>query len=310
MIKDTTIKSAVSALLTLKQNQEPEKSSIKRTLFSEEEIFLVFTLKVPTGKWSPKPRSIVLPHPLYKNASVCLIVKDPQAPWKEKIRDKEYPIEKVISLSKLKKNYAGFEEKRKLCQSYDLFLVDKRTHHRATLCFGSEFFSRKKHPISVTLSDPNKIMENLESIQKALTKTYFNPNNGVTTAIKFARTDFTEEQIQENLKVVVQVLKKHPGFDILRAVDIKTKSTMSLPLWRSPLSTLNSKITKKISTKIRAPPKTKLNTRSSTTTTTKTKAQRKATKTKDQGEEKGKGKGTKRKPEHKIANKSKKQRKE
>jgi ribosome biogenesis protein UTP30 len=245
MVDETTINNAITALLTLKQKQESDQPASKRKLFSEEDIFLVFALNVPSDKWSSKPRSIALPHPLYNNASACLIVKDPQSPWKKKITDKEYPIEKVISLSKLKKNYAAYEAKRKLCQSYDLFLVDEHTHHRSSLCFGSEFFSRKKYPIPVHLSEPDNVTENLKSIQSALSNTYYSRNKGPTTAIKIAKTDFTQDQIRENLKAVLEHLEKKTGFDQLRSVHIKTKKAMALPLWKSTLPESSTEITVK-----------------------------------------------------------------
>jgi len=282
----TTIHNAINALLVLNQNQETKASAAQRKLFSEEDIFLVFALKVPSAKWSSKPRSIALPHPLYNNASACLIVKDPQSPWKQKINDKEYPIEKVISLSKLKKNYAAYEAKRKLCQSYDLFLVDQNTHHRSSLCFGTEFFSRKKYPIPLHLSDPENVSENLKSIKSALSNTYYTRNKGPTTAIKFAKTDFTQDQIRENLNAVLEHLQQKLGFDQLRSIHIKAKNLMALPLWRSTLSSgESSELSVPKVQKIQKVPK--------------------ATNEQPKKDDKG----TKRKPETKSAPKTKKQKK-
>lgn len=50
----------------------------------------------------------------------------------------------MISLEKLRKNYFPFEAKRKLCQSYDLFLADRAVVTRLPQLLGKEFFSRKK----------------------------------------------------------------------------------------------------------------------------------------------------------------------
>jgi hypothetical protein len=54
----------------------------------------------------------------------------------------------VLSLSKLRANYKQYEAKRRLCASYDLFLVDKRILSFLPALLGRSFFEKKKYLFS------------------------------------------------------------------------------------------------------------------------------------------------------------------
>ena len=60
-------------------------------------------------------------------------------------------IAKAIPLSKLKKDYFDFEAKRKLCGSYDIFLVDNCILGKLPKLLRKTFYKKKKHPIPVNL---------------------------------------------------------------------------------------------------------------------------------------------------------------
>jgi len=47
-------------------------------------------------------------------------------------------------MAKLKTNYKSYELKRKLSDSYDLFLADKRLYHKLPHLLGKKFFEKKK----------------------------------------------------------------------------------------------------------------------------------------------------------------------
>ena len=51
----------------------------------------------------------------------------------------------VISVTKLRKNYKSFQDKRTLCSQYDAFLCDERIYHLIPKAVGKAFFSRKKY---------------------------------------------------------------------------------------------------------------------------------------------------------------------
>jgi ribosome biogenesis protein UTP30 len=231
----TTVLDAVSALLTLHEKQSTS-SGHKRKLFgSDEDVFLVIAKRAPDNKWSPAPSQFHLPHPIHTNSSICLVVKDPLIDWKERVKDKNYPVEKVIGLKKLKTNYIRFESKRKLCQSYDLFLVDERVFPRSVYCFGTEFFSRNKYPIPVKLTEPDDIEKNRNVINTAVHSTYSHANKGVTKSIKVGKTNFTKEQLVENVKEVIDQLtkKKKSSWPHIKSLYIRTNNGTALPLYYS-----------------------------------------------------------------------------
>lgn len=60
-------------------------------------------------------------------ASRCLIVKDPQREYKDKIAAQGITgISRVIGISKLRNKFKQYEAQRQLCGTYDLFLADDR----------------------------------------------------------------------------------------------------------------------------------------------------------------------------------------
>jgi hypothetical protein len=92
-----------------------------------------------------------IPNPIYNQeaAEVCLFVKDHDGTGhkeaKARVRSIENSgVQKVIGLTKLKANYFSFEQKRKLCDSYELFLADDRILPSLPKLLGKSFFKKKK----------------------------------------------------------------------------------------------------------------------------------------------------------------------
>jgi hypothetical protein len=71
---------------------------------------------------------------------------------KERIGKEGLNIAKVIPLSKLKKDYFGFEAKRKLRGAYDIFLAYDRILGELPKLLGKMFSKKKKPPIPVNLT--------------------------------------------------------------------------------------------------------------------------------------------------------------
>ncbi|CAG8755953.1 3033_t:CDS:2, partial [Acaulospora colombiana] len=94
-------------------------------------VWLIVSTHNFMGKNNDKPVIIPIKHPLYDSSTeICLFTKDPQREFKELVATKGVKqIKKVIGLSKLRKKYEPYEAKRKLCDSYDLFLADNRILH-------------------------------------------------------------------------------------------------------------------------------------------------------------------------------------
>ncbi|CAG8780023.1 10761_t:CDS:2, partial [Acaulospora morrowiae] len=123
-----------------------------------------------------KPVIIPIKHPLYNSSTeICLFTKDPQKEFKELVATKGIKhIKKVIGLSKLRKKYKPYEAKRKLCDSYDLFLADNRITHLLPSPLGKSFFEKKKQPIPVELRKPQNFEKEIDKICGS-TFMYFNP---------------------------------------------------------------------------------------------------------------------------------------
>ncbi|GAB2302301.1 hypothetical protein Dimus_036315 [Dionaea muscipula] len=127
-----TVKKAVKAL----QKWRATKSLAEKPqlLSSNELVFLVVTLYKIPFKGRTNAYKIPLPHPLHsfdESSEFCLFIDDRHGRLsskdaKEKIDAEGIPISKVIKLSKLKTDFKGFEAKRKLCDSFDMFFADKR----------------------------------------------------------------------------------------------------------------------------------------------------------------------------------------
>jgi ribosome biogenesis protein UTP30 len=145
MLQPDQVAKAVRALLKHESNPQSGK---KAQLFDEVDhkvMSLVVGMKEFPRKERTKPYPIGIPHTLHGDSEICLIVKDPQKAIKERLEAE--PIEgvaKVIGLTKLRNNYKTFEAKRNLCDSYDLFMVDRRILPMLPKLLGNTFFRKKK----------------------------------------------------------------------------------------------------------------------------------------------------------------------
>lgn len=104
-----------------------------------------------------------VPHPVFdmEGGEVCLIVKENHEEYREMLRAGKLPpqVKKVLDLKKLRTVYHQFEARRKLANSYDLFLVDKFARELAMPLLGVEFFRRKKFvtPFRFSLAHPTAV---------------------------------------------------------------------------------------------------------------------------------------------------------
>ncbi|KAF4391766.1 hypothetical protein F8388_017361 [Cannabis sativa] len=94
---------------------------------------------------------VPLAHSLYpESAELYLIIDDSSKSGltkddaMKKIKAEGIAVSKVIKLLKLKTDYKAFESKRKLCDSYDMFLAHKRVVTLLPRLLGKQFFKKKK----------------------------------------------------------------------------------------------------------------------------------------------------------------------
>lgn len=94
---------------------------------------------------------------------MCVFVKDPARAIKDQLAELQVPaIAKVIGISKLKKNFKQFKDKRALLNDYDLFLADLRVYKMLPEALGKEFYQKKKYPCPLKLhgfTDPLELQK-------------------------------------------------------------------------------------------------------------------------------------------------------
>ncbi|CDP06185.1 unnamed protein product [Coffea canephora] len=229
----------VAAVNALQKWKEARSASQMPQLLPEDDfIYLNLTLK----KIPPKPRTnpfkIPLPKPLFDpDSELCLIIDDrPKSNLtseaaKKIVKSQNLPVAKVLKLSKLKSNYKPFEAKRKLCDSYDLFLVDRRVVHLLPKLLGKFFFKKKKLPLPLDLSHKNW----KEQIERAMGCGLLYMRTGTCCVMKVGKVSMENEEIVENVvqginEVVKVVPKKWGG---VRSLHLKFSDSLALPVYQA-----------------------------------------------------------------------------
>ena len=261
---------AVTALLKHESGGGAKKK--KAQLFEESDakvISLVLGMKeFPDNKRS-KPYQIAIPHSLHTESEICIIVKDPQKALKERLEAE--PIDgvvKIIGITKLRDNYKTFEAKRNLCDSYDLFMVDRRVLPMLPKLIGKSFFQKKKcadspaagalalacvrphlfcsaarltrcchrarrQPVPIEIAKSNIGLR--VNVAKARDSTLLYLGDGPCSMIKVASTGMDVEEIVANIiaasdAVAHRIPKKWAN---VQAFDIKTHDSVALPIYAS-----------------------------------------------------------------------------
>lgn len=232
----STVSAAVGALLKWKAQSTSEQP--QQLLPQDDFIYLNLTLKKIPAKSRTNPFKIALPHPLFDPASeVCLIIDDrPNSNLtsemaKKIVKSQNIPVSKVLKLSKLKSNYKPFEAKRKLCDSYELFLVDRRIVHLLPKLLGKFFFKKKKLPLPLDLTHKNW----KEQIERAMGCGFLFMRTGTCCVMKVGKISMESEEIVDNIVqgingVVKVVPKKWAG---VRSLHLKFSDSVALPIYQA-----------------------------------------------------------------------------
>lgn len=91
-----------------------------------------------------------------------------------------------------------FQERRKLADTYDLFLVDDRIFPMMPATVGKSFFAKKKFPVPIALDKRNIHAQ----LVKARDSAYVYLGTGTCASLRIGRTSMTAEQIAENIIAV------------------------------------------------------------------------------------------------------------
>lgn len=158
-----------------------------------------------------------------------MFVKDPQDLVKDYLEEHgNGGVTEVIGVERLRKEYGTHEGRRELLNMYDLFLVDNRVSPIMPGLLGNAFLEAKKMPLHV---DMRKNV--VGQIRKAISSTALNLRQGTSTTVRVGRTDFTAEQIVENLVMAVDgVVRRLPaGWDDIQSLNLKSNKSPALPIY-------------------------------------------------------------------------------
>ncbi|EDO48328.1 predicted protein, partial [Nematostella vectensis] len=220
---------AVPSLLSHIKQKQSEKPSL---MGDQQAIWVLVALKkIPAP--DKKPKRIPLSSSLHsEDSEVCLITKLEGSKAKELLKSKDITsVKKVISLTKLRKNYRSFESKRQLSSLYDIFLCDDAIYHLLPRVLGKAFFAKKKFPLPVNLKKTNLQGE----INKALQSTYISLGHGSCSAMKVGHTGQEKKEVISNIVEAVSGLAKiiPRGWNNIQSLNIKTSNSISLPIYNS-----------------------------------------------------------------------------
>jgi len=113
-------------------------------------------------------------------------------------------IKTIIPLAKLKKEYSTYELKKKLCNSYDMFLIDGKISGHVAGSVLRKAFQKRNKLIPVTVSNQNL----QKTIEAALHKTrYLQPVIPQLISIAVGNIKMKATDVASNIVAVLEQLK-------------------------------------------------------------------------------------------------------
>lgn len=210
LIEPKLLNKAINALLKHHESEMSKEGDKKQLLGNDQSIHVQFNLTKIPEQISARPIRIEIPHSMNKlnkgqddtsatafnddddddndgldEAEVCLIVKDSSKEWVQTLisnfpKQMSY-IKKVLSLTSLRKKYTQYQDRRTLCNTYTLFLVDDSILPMVGKLLGKSFFMKKKQPVPVKLSRKEALPF---AIEKCVKSTFLVIGAGTCVSIK------------------------------------------------------------------------------------------------------------------------------
>lgn len=255
MVDPELLHKAVDALVKYHETKASENKNL--LLGDDQTIHVQFTLnRMPEkGSISSRPIRIKIPHSLHKlndvedeendkleEIEVCLIVKDSSKSWVKELitqfpKELSY-IKKVISLTSLRKKYAQYQDRRTLCNSYKLFLVDDCILPMVGKCIGKTFFQKTKQPVPIKLSRKEALPF---TIERCIKSTFLVISPGTCLNVKAASTKMAAKSIEQNIQSVVEhAIPRVPRkASNIASISIKTDTSATLPIYNKVREELN-----------------------------------------------------------------------
>ncbi|NXP58067.1 RL1D1 protein, partial [Chloropsis cyanopogon] len=237
------VKKAVEALVVFARSKAKGDALL---LNESESVHLLVTVwKVPQVA---KVIRIPLPHGIRpETTEVCLFTKDEPNLSAEQtenlykkllLRNGIRSISRIISYKTLKKEYKMFEAKRRLLNSFDLFLSDDRIRRLLPSHLGKHFYEKKKAPLSVNL----KAKDLAKELEKHIQGTTLPVNNkGCCYTTRIGHTGMKVDEIVENIIAAAKVIgdKLPKKWKNVKILHLKTLKSVALPVFTANISNLD-----------------------------------------------------------------------
>lgn len=188
----------------------------------------------PVGKAKKeKPVALALPNPYVSldTAAICLITKDPQREYKDKLAACGVKVTKVIGISKLKAKYHPHQAKRELCSAHEVFLADARILPMLPPLLGKTFFSKRRLPIAVDLAKKDLKTE----ILRAACGAHYRQSTGNSNSVQLGTTTQSAQEIVANIVAGVEQMVEHiPGkWGNVQSLMLRTTNSVALPFYNA-----------------------------------------------------------------------------
>jgi ribosome biogenesis protein UTP30 len=171
-------------------------------------------------------------HPVFVagDAEVCVFSAEPQKQYRAAFAERQVRgVAKVIGVEKLRKNYGQFEQRRKLCDSYDLFVADRRILPRLPSLLGQRFFATKKFPLFISLEDGADWQAEIDGALRCVSLTLA---GGGTLNVKVGRVGDKHANVAANIVAGMDSIVTHiGGWPNVRSLFIKTPLSMAVPIF-------------------------------------------------------------------------------
>ncbi|NXX24845.1 RL1D1 protein, partial [Nicator chloris] len=237
------VKKAVEALVAFARKKAKGDALL---LNDSESVHLLVTVwKVPQVA---KVIRIPLPHGIRpETTEVCLFTKDEPNLSAEQtenlykkllLRNGVRSISQIISYKTLRKEYKMFEAKRRLLNSFDLFLSDDRIRRLLPSHLGKHFYEKKKAPLSVNL----KAKDLAKELEKHIQGTTLPVNNkGCCYTTRIGHTGMKVDEILENIIAAAKVIgdKLPKKWKNVKILHLKTLKSVALPIFTANISNLD-----------------------------------------------------------------------
>jgi ribosome biogenesis protein UTP30 len=172
-----------------------------------------------------------LKHSIHADADICVFVRDPAKTYKRLIKDADLPnVKKVIGVTKLRTEWGQFEARRKLLNSYDVFMCDDAISLVLTRFLGKQFITSKKFPVGVKMGPGHNVGTQILKMRDSVP---FYLTAGTVQSIPIGRTSFTASQVTENLQSALALIVSHIPNKWLnvRQISVRTANSVALPIY-------------------------------------------------------------------------------